>query len=108
MKKSNTAIILSAFVFPGAGHVYIKKIKTGLTLIGISLIAFGYIISDVIERAFAVVEQIQLGNVAPDVGTITALIEQQTGGSMVSMASYAIGICWLFGIVDCYRLSKLK
>ena len=106
MKKATNAIILSAVVFPGAGHVYLKKIKTGITLIGISLVALIYIIADIMQRAFNVVEQIQMGTVPADTASITAMIEQQPGGEWMGMASYAIVVCWLIGVVDCYMRSK--
>lgn len=108
MKKSNTAIILSAVVFPGAGHIFLKKYRTGLLLVGISLGALIYIMSDIMDRAFNVVEQIQNGSVPPDTTTITAMIEQQPGGEWVGMATFAIVVCWLIGVIDCYRQSKLE
>lgn len=106
MKKPVNAILLSALVFPGAGHVYLKKTKTGLTLISLTLLSLIYIIADIMDRAFDVVEQIQMGNVPPDTATITAMVEQQPGGEWLGMASYTIVICWLFGIVGCYLLGK--
>lgn len=106
MKKSTNALILSALVFPGAGHLYLKKIKTGLTLICITLIALIYIISDIMDRTFSVVEQVQSGTVAVDMGSIRALIEQQPAGEWVGMASYIIVGCWLVGMIDCYRRRK--
>lgn len=108
MKKSSTALLLSAVIFPGAGHLYLKKIKTGLALISISLIAIVYIISDIMRRAYNVVEQIQAGTVSPGIETITTLVTQQVGGSWVDIASYTLLACWLFGIVSCYQYSKAK
>ena len=107
MKKSTRAILLSALVFPGAGHIYLKRTKTGLTLIGLTLIALIYIISDIIQRAFAVVEQIiQMGISSSDTATITRLIEQQPGGEWFGLATYGLVGCWVYGVVGCYLLSK--
>ena len=106
MKKHTNAILLSALVFPGAGHVYLKKTKTGLTLISLTLVSLIYIIADIMRRAFNVVEQIQLGYVAPDTDSIRAMIEQQSSGEWIGVASYTIAGCWLIGVFGCYLLSK--
>lgn len=106
MKKTNTAIILSAVVFPGAGHLYLGKFKTGIILAGISLVSLIYIVSDIVDRAFEVVGKIQNGTVPPDIETINAMIAQQAGGELVNVAGYAILVCWLVGIYGCYQYSK--
>ena len=105
-KKSTNALLLSALVFPGAGHVYLKKIKTGLTLIGLTLAALIYIFLDIMDRAFKVVDQIQMGTVPPDTTSIRTMLEQQPGGQWLGMATYIIMGCWLIGIIGCYLHSK--
>jgi len=37
MSRSTTAVLLSALVLPGAGHLYLKHYPRGLALIAISL-----------------------------------------------------------------------
>ena len=105
-KKSTNALLLSALVFPGAGHIYLKKIKTGVTLIGLTLVALIYIISDIMGQAFNVVEQIQLGTIMPDTTSIRTMIEQQPGGKWIGIASYLIVACWLIGVIGCYLDNK--
>ena len=105
-KKSTNAFLLSTLVFPGAGHIYLKKIKTGLTLMGLTLVALIYIISDIMGRAFKVVEQIQMGTVPPDTASIRTMIDQQPGGQWLGIATYTIVGCWLIGIIGCYLYSK--
>ena len=106
MKKSTNSILLSALVFPGAGHIYLKRIKTGLTLLTLSLAAFIYIISDIMRRAFSVVEKIQLGIVPPDTTNIMAMVEQQPSGEFIGLAIYGLVTCWFIGITGCYLLTK--
>jgi hypothetical protein len=65
-------------------------------------VALFYIISDIMGRAFYVVEKIQIGTVAPDTASIRAMIEQQPAGEWMGLASYTIVICWLVGIIGCY------
>lgn len=106
MKKPVTALLLSALVLPGAGHLYLKRIKTGITLIGLTLISLIYIIADIMSRTFAVIEQIQLGAVPTNTASITAMVEQQPAGDWMGIASYTILGCWLLGIIGSYLAGK--
>ena len=105
-KKVTNAILLSALVFPGAGHVYLKKTKTGLVLIVITLVSLIYVISDIMRRAFSVLEKIQLGTAPPDTSIIVSLIEQQPAGELLGMATYVIVACWLIGVIGVTRYSS--
>ncbi len=107
MKKSTKAALLSAFVLPGAGHIYLKKYVSGITLTGVTFIAMYYLISKAVETALKILEKIQWGDVAPDVTVITELLLKQTTGAevqAVNVATFAIIICWLIGIADSYRI----
>lgn len=106
MKKSTNAILLSAFAFPGTGHLYLKKTKTGLTLIAITIIALIYTTMDITDRASRVVEQIQSGYTPVDTDSTMKLVEQQPGGEWVGVASFVIVGCWVIGIVGCYLAGK--
>jgi hypothetical protein len=82
MKKSIKASLISAFVFPGAGHIYLKKYFPGLLLVGVSSLGIYYLILNMVEKALQIVEKIQLGHVQAD----------------------ATVICWIIGILDSYRI----
>ena len=45
MKKSTKAALLSAFVLPGAGHIFLKKYIPGVALVGASLGGIYYLTS---------------------------------------------------------------
>ena len=109
MKKSIKAVLLSAFVFPGVGHIYLKKYIPGVVLVGTSLVGSYYVISKTVERAFRIVEKIQSGGVQLDVTAITELVSKQATGAeaqLLNIATTVISICWLIGIIDSYRIGR--
>lgn len=74
MKKSIKAALLSAFVFPDVGHIYLKRYIPGVALVGASLAGSYYLISKAVERALQIVGKIQSGDVQLDVTAITELV----------------------------------
>jgi hypothetical protein len=111
VKKSTKAALLSAFVFPGVGHLYLKKFKAGLLLAGVSVAAIYYLIAKAAESAFEISEKIQSGAVPLDAEAINKLVSQQSGGAdaqMMNMATIAFFICWVIGIVDSYRVGRVQ
>ena len=107
MKKSIKAALISALVFPGIGHIVLKKYIPGFALITVSLAALYYIVSKASETAMRVVEDIQSGGVPLDATAITALVEKQTAGAesqLINIATLAIVVCWIIGIIDSYRI----
>jgi len=109
MKKSIKASLISAFVFPGAGHIYLKKYFPGLLLVGVSSLGIYYLILNMVEKALQIVEKIQLGHVQADATAINQLLSNQSTGSesaLLSIATIAIAICWIIGILDSYRIGS--
>jgi len=111
MKKSSKAVLLSALVFPGAGHLYLKRYFSGFILMGLSLAGILYIISVTVDRAFQIVDKIQSGAIPPDVDAITQALALQSGGAgtdLLNAATMLIVLCWIVGIVDSYRVGRLR
>jgi len=111
VKKSTKAILLSALVFPGLGHVYLKKYITGFVLIGASLAASYYFISQLEEKAVQITQKLQSGDVPLDVNAIEKLVSQQSndvGAERMNMATMVLGICWIFGIIGSYRGERVQ
>ena len=111
MKISMKAALLSALVFPGVGHIYLRRIVPGLALAGTSLAAVAYLVNNAFETALRISEQIQSGAVPIDMQAITELVSSQSSGADVmlqNLATAALIICWLFGIFDAYRVGRLR
>jgi hypothetical protein len=111
MKKSTKAVLLSAFVFPGAGHLYLKKYMRSSVLVGASLVGVYYLVTKTVERAWQIAEKIQSGEVQLDATTITELVSQQsasTDSQLINIATLAVIICWGIGIIDSYRVGRAR
>lgn len=106
MKKSTKAALLSALVFPGAGHLFLKRYKIGAVLAGASFAAIYYLTSKTVERVLQITEKIQSGDVPLDVEAITELVSKQATGAetqLLNIATVTFIVCWLVGIIGSYR-----
>jgi hypothetical protein len=111
MKKSTKAVLLSAFVFPGAGHLYLRKYLPGSILAGVSLAGIYYVVTKTVERAWEIAEKIQSGAVQLDATTVTELVSQQSAGTdsqLLNMATLAIIVCWVVGVIGSYRVGRVR
>ena len=109
MSKSSKAALLSALVFPGVGHLFLKKHITGAVLVCASLAALYLIAADIWEKALAIVEKIERGEVSPDVAAIAELLSRQPMGNesqLLDAALPVLVICWVIGIADSYRCGR--
>ncbi len=111
MKKSTKAVLLSALVFPGTGHLYLKKYLSATLLIGTVLIAFYFLVTRAVEKAQQIAELIQSGEVQPDIASVTEMITKTPAGSegqLLSIASTTLIVVWLIGIFDSYRVGRTQ
>jgi len=109
MSKSVKAALLSAFVFPGVGHFYLKKRISGTLLAGSALASLFFVISKTLESAQRIAEQIQSGEGPLDIAEISALLAEQPAGSdsqLFNIASAVFIVAWLVGIFDSYRTGR--
>jgi len=110
VKRSTKAVLLSGLVFPGIGHMYLKRYVHGIILSVGAASAVYFIVSVVVNTAHEVVEKIQSGGVPLDLGTITDLVSQQSSLSEQStnIAMIALVACWVIGIADSYRQGRAQ
>jgi hypothetical protein len=104
VKRATKAVLLSALVFPGLGHLYLKRWAVGVVLLAVAGYAAYAIGSVTMTIATDVVQKIESGGLTPDVPTITNLVNQQMAGKERStdMAELAFAACWLMGIIGSY------
>ncbi len=109
MKKSTTAGLLSAFVFPGAGHLYLKHFVPGLLLAGGAAWAVYSLVSRLMSTALEIAQELQRRGDTPDLATLITLVAEQSQAaqsSSISFASMALLVIWAMGIADAYRLGR--
>jgi len=107
MSRSTTALLLSALVFPGAGHLYLKRRGRALLFIVPALVAGGYFLLDAMRRAGEMADQIMSGSMGTDPLAIAAKLEQAgpTSG-LVDLAVYVMLACWIAAAIDAWRLGR--
>ena len=109
MSKSTKAVLLSALVFPGAGHLSLKQNTRGTLLIITTFISLWIIISNALDQAVKILNQMQAQGATIDISRISELSTQaaHNNESMTSnIALFVLLACWIFAIIDCYRLGK--
>jgi len=109
MKKAIKAVLLSAFIFPGAGHLLLKRYISAAILAATAFTATYLLMAKVIESAILIVDKIQRGEVAADITTISELVSQQPladGFLGTDLMSSILLITWLVAIIDCYRIGR--
>ena len=101
------AVLLSSLVYPGAGHILLKKYVPSLILIAAASAALYILISNAFTKAMLISEKIINGEVQPDMSVIRNLITTyQTPEEVqaINIATVILIIAWLIGIFDSYRV----
>jgi TM2 domain-containing membrane protein YozV len=108
MNNAIKAALLSGFVFPGLGQIYLKRYKRGLTIMILVLLALGLIIRTVIASALESLKAIESGGGIADMETISNLasIDSARSGIYLNLISLFVFCCWLFSVADAYRIGK--
>ena len=109
MKKSTKSVLLSALVFPGAGHFFLRQYLRGAALMGLSMAGLAIIVAKSVQEALSIVDKLQSGEVPLDAEAISRMVAKATSGTeglVLDIATYGIGLCWLIGIVDSYRIGN--
>lgn len=109
MNKALKATLLSLLVFPGLGHLLLKKYPQALFFIVTTSIACYLLISNVVAMAMHVVAQIEHGQIgATPIEVINAINLQTTSGysNNSHLAMWFILLSWVVAAVDSYRLGR--
>lgn len=110
MNRSVKAALLSALVFPGAGHFFLKRYIPGSVLAGSAFVALYILVSTAVARAVQITNEIQRGEVELDIAAITELVSSHPTGpesQILSITTAALLISWVIGIVDSYRVGRV-
>jgi hypothetical protein len=110
VKYSVKAALLSGLVFPGVGHLYLKRYLRGALLAAGAAALSYFMISVALNSAFDIAGKIEGGDVPLNVESISQLVSKESQGSEDStdIASMALLALWLIGIVDSYREGRAR
>lgn len=111
MKNSVKAALLSAFVYPGVGHFFLKKYVMGSVFVcGFSVPLF-FIIRKIMATAEQLVEQIKNGEIGLDIAAMSqALSSSVTDANAqdLNFIKYVLVIVWFIATIDSYRIGHIK
>ena len=111
MNTATKAALLSGLVFPGSGHWLLKQYRRAIGIIAIALLALGIIVTDALQKATLIANKIASGEIPLDATAITEQVDatlHSAGSTAANIATWLLLACWIFGIVDAYRLGKQK
>lgn len=109
MQKPLKAALLSALVFPGLGHYFLKRYVAAAILASAAFGGLYFLIAKTTEMAFQISGKIQSGDIPLDVATISELVSEQTTGAEAQLPNTATAVllvAWVISIVDSYRVAK--
>ena len=108
MKTAIKAALLSGFVFPGVGQIYLKRYKRGLAILMPVLLCLGIIIRTVVVGALQSLKAIESGGGIADMETVSNLarIDSVHSGTNLNFILLFVLCCWLFSVVDAYRIGR--
>ncbi len=108
MKPSTKATLLSGLAFPGTGQIHLKRLRRGITIMVCVLSGIGVLVWMATIRALAILEQLQNQVNKVDMETISnlALTSSADTSPYYNLTVLFIVCCWLFSIVDAYRIGK--
>ena len=102
MKQNVKAALMSALVFPGAGHFILGRAARGCLFIAPCLLAAIYVGAYVIQRANQVMALVESGALPLDPQLIAERISAAPGdeGPMMTVAVVVCLLCWAGSIAD--------
>ena len=106
MNRSVKAALISALVFPGAGHLYLKRGARALLFLLPTLAAVVVFLNDAMAQATTIANEIMAGTMAPDPVAMAARLEQHGGSSLATLAAGVMVACWIGAAVDAWMLGR--
>lgn len=107
MRKSTQALLWAALIVPGAGHLVLKAFQRGVALVMISLLSITLLLVQIVRQANQVVEKSLTEGSGLDLQHLVAVTLQATADDKIlNAAMWVLALCWVFGVVDTYRLGK--
>jgi len=112
MKLSLKAGLLSAFVFPGVGQMYLKKYLRGMGIMVLVFTGLGYMIWSATVVALKGLDDAMLKMKAGTAGMpeISDIVESKTLNTdpYYNIILFLVICFWIFAIIDAYQIGKQK
>ncbi|MFH0813675.1 MAG: hypothetical protein V2A69_12685 [Pseudomonadota bacterium] len=104
------AALLSGFVFPGLGQLYLKRYLRGLFIMMLVLLGLIIIVGIATVGALESLNAIQIQGGTVDMNTISNLVTTHSTqtGICFRVIFLFIACCWIFSVIDAYKIGKRK
>ena len=112
MKASYKSALLSAFVFPGVGQLYLKKYWRGLVIMFLACAGLGYMIWSAAKSAINRLDDVMV-TMQGDTTNLHELSDI-AGSKLINtdpynnFVFYVTACIWIFAVIDAYRAGKQK
>lgn len=109
MNKATKACLLSAFVFPGAGQLYLKMYWRAAPMLILALVCLMYIVGHLLGFMSELLYQIQTGALAADIVSLLPKIHeysQSKEGSVSGYLSWLLLGVWLSSLLDAWHQGR--
>lgn len=107
MRKSTQAMLWSAAIFPGAGHLFLKSFARGFAFIAMSLISLSVLLFQIVLLASQIIEQrLAAGSNLDIPSLVSATLQASAKNNILTIAIWVLVLSWLLGTLDAYRLGK--
>lgn len=107
MRYAVKGALLSALVWPGLGHVALRRFGRGAGLMIATLAAVAVVAVQAVQYALALLANLETAAGAPGAYALSraALENMAVSDRTLFHASLAVLIlCWIFGVVDAWRV----
>ena len=111
MKKSIKAALLSALVYPGVGHFYLKKKIVGTLFSCAFTLPLYFIIVGIVEKAERIVEKINNGEIPLNFAAISESLSSSVldgEAQTINITVYILLSIWFVAIINAYWLGLEK
>ena len=107
MKASTKAVLISALIFPGLGHLALRRGARGLLFIVPAAIAMIYLLRSVLQLMSQLLDEINSGKLGLDPFAILERVHASgIDNAATNLASAVVFICWIGAAVDVLWLSR--
>lgn len=110
MSNALKGILLSAFVFPGAGQIILTRYGRGALFFLCSFLSGLLCVTAIVRQAVVMLQElVAKGEVVALPKIMSTAIEASTTAStlFLKVSFLVFFCCWLFAIVDAWRIGKV-
>ena len=111
MNYSLKGALLSGLIFPGLGQISLKHYKRGAVIMLTVIVSMAVVVVKAVQHALVILEKIELeGGIISMDAILNATTQASTnlGSFTFNLLFLLIGVCWIIGTVDAYRIGRKK